>query len=223
MGISKLKWYHVWWIWIGLNRHGHGYNGYEQAQGTSGTMDTNRPELAWMWVRQVQAGPSHTLHDGYRQAWIGMDVGTMGMSRPKEHWVWWIQAGLSRPWMWVGWVQAGLKNTEYDEYNRYKQAQGILSTMDTSQKDDGCYDRYFFSNGLSTFSWVHLILSRHVIILSQGTLSFIYFLMRSLSPLCYHSLPLISVLCMAMPSFLLFHSDASRITHVMLPFYAQPI
>ena len=71
-----------------------------------------------------------------------------------------------------------------------------------------------FLNGLSTLSWVHLILSRHVIILSQGTLSFIYFLMRSLSPLCYHSLHLISVLCMAMPSFLFFHSDALRITHV---------
>ena len=53
-----------------------------------------------------------------------------------------------------------------------------------------------------------------MIILSQGMLSFIYFLMRSLSPLCYHSLLLISVLCMAMPSFLLFHSDASHITHV---------
>ena len=77
-----------------------------------------------------------------------------------------------------------------------------------------CYDRYFSFNRLSTFSWVHLILSRHVIILSQDTLSFIYFLMRSLSPLCYHSLHLISMLCMAMPSFLLFHSDASCITHV---------
>ena len=71
-----------------------------------------------------------------------------------------------------------------------------------------------FLNGLSTFSEVHLILSQHVIILLQGMLSFIYFLMRSLSPLCYHSLLLISVLCMGMPSFLLFHSDASCITHV---------
>ena len=74
-------------------------------------------------------------------------------------------------------------------------------------KREVCYDQYFFFNGLSTFSRVHLILS-------QGTLSFIYFLMRSLSPLCYHSLLLISVLCMAMPSSLLFHSNASRITHV---------
>ena len=71
-----------------------------------------------------------------------------------------------------------------------------------------------FLNGLSTFSWVHLIISRHVIILSQGMLSFIYFLMRSLSPLCYYSLHLISMLCMAMLSSFLFHSDASHITRV---------
>ena len=62
-----------------------------------------------------------------------------------------------------------------------------------------------FLNGLSTFSWVHLILLQHVIILSQGTLYFTYFLMRSLSPLCYHSLLLISMLCMAMLTSLLFH------------------
>ena len=71
-----------------------------------------------------------------------------------------------------------------------------------------------FLNRLSTFSRVHLILLQHVIILSQGTLSFIYFLTSSLSPLCYHSLHLISMLCMAMLSFLFFHSDASHITHV---------
>ena len=77
-----------------------------------------------------------------------------------------------------------------------------------------CYDRYFLFNKLSTFSWVHLILSQHMIILSQGTLSFIYFLTRSRSLLCYHRFFLISMLCMAMPSFLLFHSDTSCITHV---------
>ena len=38
-----------------------------------------------------------------------------------------------------------------------------------------CYDRYFFFNRLSTFSWIHLILSRHVIIISQGTLSLYLF------------------------------------------------
>ena len=56
----------------------------------------------------------------------------------------------------------------------------------------------FLSTDLALFLEVHLILLQHVIILSQDMLSFIYFLMRSLSPLCYHSLPLISVLCMAM-------------------------
>ena len=45
--------------------------------------------------------------------------------------------------------------------------------------DIQCYDQYFLLNGLSTFSPVHLILSWHVIILSQGMLSFIYFLMIS--------------------------------------------
>ena len=72
------------------------------------------------------------------------------------------------------------------------------------------YDRYFFSTDLTLFLEVHLILSRHVIILPQGALSLYLFL----SPLCYYSLLLISMLCMAMPSFLLFHSDASCITHV---------
>ena len=35
-----------------------------------------------------------------------------------------------------------------------------------------------FLNGLSTFSWVHLILSQHVIILSQGTLSLYLFSLK---------------------------------------------
>ena len=38
-----------------------------------------------------------------------------------------------------------------------------------------CYDRYFSFNRLNTFSWIHLILSWHVIILSQGTLSLYLF------------------------------------------------
>ena len=38
-----------------------------------------------------------------------------------------------------------------------------------------CYSRYFSFNRLNTFSWMHLILSRHVIILSQGTLSLYLF------------------------------------------------
>ena len=38
-----------------------------------------------------------------------------------------------------------------------------------------CYNRYFSFNGLSTFLWMHLILSRHVIILSQGMLSLYLF------------------------------------------------
>ena len=78
---------------------------------------------------------------------------------------------------------------------------------------------YFLFNGLSTFSWVHLILSRHVIIISQGTLSFIYFLTRSVSPLCYHSLLLISMLCMAMPSF--FSSILMPHTSHMLCFHSM--
>ena len=45
-------------------------------------------------------------------------------------------------------------------------------------------------------------------------LSLIYLLTRSMiSPMLTQS-SLISMLCMAMPSFLLFHSDASHITHV---------
>ena len=70
-----------------------------------------------------------------------------------------------------------------------------------------CYDRYFFSTDLALF--LECILSYHKV-----HYLFIYFLTRSLSPLCYHSLYLISVLCMAILSSLLFHSDASCITHV---------
>ena len=77
-----------------------------------------------------------------------------------------------------------------------------------------CYDQYFLVNGLSTFSLVYLILSQHVIILSQDMLSFIYFLMRSMI-----------FLMLSQPSFN-FHAvhgyaffsslpfDASCITHV---------
>ena len=59
--------------------------------------------------------------------------------------------------------------------------------------------QYFSLNRLSTFSSVHLILSQHVIILSQSTLiSLSIFSRDPRSPLCLHCLYLISVLCMAM-------------------------
>ena len=80
-----------------------------------------------------------------------------------------------------------------------------------------CYDQYFshFSlNGLSIFSLVYLILLQHIIILSQGMLSFIYFLMRSTISLML-SQPSLN-LC-AMYGYAFFSSlpfDTSCITHV---------
>ena len=75
------------------------------------------------------------------------------------------------------------------------------------------------SNGLSTFSLVHLILSWHVIILSQGTLSLIYFLMRSMISLMlsqpsfdfhavhgYASFSSLSFWCLTHHTCLCFHS-----------------
>ena len=44
--------------------------------------------------------------------------------------------------------------------------------IELHQYSSWCYDWYFFSNRLSTFLEVHLILLRHMIILSQDTLSF---------------------------------------------------
>ena len=84
-----------------------------------------------------------------------------------------------------------------------------------------CYKWYSFFNRLSTFSWVHLILLQHVIILSQGMLSLIYFLMRSMISLM-----------LSQPSFN-FHAvhgyvffSSILIPHTshmfMLPFYVQP-
>ena len=77
-----------------------------------------------------------------------------------------------------------------------------------------CYNWYFLLNGLSTFSLVHLILLQHVIILSQGTLSLIYFLMKSMiSPmLSQPSFNLYAVHGYAFFSSLPF--DALCITHV---------
>ena len=77
-----------------------------------------------------------------------------------------------------------------------------------------CYDWYFFFNRLSTFSLVHLILSWHMIILSQGMLSFIYFLMRSMISLML-SQPSFNL--HAVHSYAFFSSlpfDTSCITHV---------
>ena len=48
-------------------------------------------------------------------------------------------------------------------------------------KHISCYNQYMSFNKLSTFSSMHLILLWHVIILSQDTLIFIYFLMRSMT------------------------------------------
>ena len=120
------------------------------------------------------------------------------------------------------WTYRGEQLTGEDLSQASHRLKMLCNSVFVTYERNKCYDWYFSFNGLSTFSWVHLILSWHMTILSQGTLSFIYFLMRSLSLLCYHSLLLISVLCMAMSSSLLFHSDASHITHVMLPFYALP-
>ena len=79
-----------------------------------------------------------------------------------------------------------------------------------------------FLNGLSTFSRVHLILSRHMIILSQGTLS-LYLFSHEISISLMLSQPSLNFRAVhGYVPFLLFHSDASCITHVMLPFYAQP-
>ena len=89
----------------------------------------------------------------------------------------------------------------------------ILSQVSRIMAEEGVMIGTFLSMGLALFP--ECILSYH-----KACYLFIYFLTRSLSPLCYHSLPLISMLCMAMLISLLFHSDASRITHVMLPFYA---
>ena len=77
-----------------------------------------------------------------------------------------------------------------------------------------CYNWYFLLNGLSTFSLVHLILSQHVIILSQSMLSFIYFLMRSTISLILSQL---SFNLHAMHGYAFFSSlpfHASHITHV---------
>ena len=58
-------------------------------------------------------------------------------------------------------------------------APSLPSSPDSSPHDSPhssiCYDRYFFSTDLALFLEVHLILSRHMIILSQGTLSFYLF------------------------------------------------
>ena len=87
----------------------------------------------------------------------------------------------------------------------------------------GYYDQYFFINGLSIFSLFHLILSQHVIILSQDMLISLSIFSQDLqSLLCLHSLLLIFMLYMAMLFFSSLPFDASCITHVMLPFYASP-
>ena len=52
-----------------------------------------------------------------------------------------------------------------------------IITIPPGPSDSGtvCYNWYFLFDELSTFSWVHLILSWHMIILSQGTLSLYLF------------------------------------------------
>ena len=51
----------------------------------------------------------------------------------------------------------------------------MVAYCTSMQEGATCYDQYFLLNGLSTFSSVCLILLRHVIILSQGTLIFYLF------------------------------------------------
>ena len=81
-----------------------------------------------------------------------------------------------------------------------------------------------FFNGLSTFSSVHLIFSQHVIILSQGMLSLIYFLTRSMISLML-SQPSFNLCAVHGYAFLFFFSilmpHASHMS--MLPFYTQLI
>ena len=89
-----------------------------------------------------------------------------------------------------------------------------LSETQMAPADTLCYKQYFLLNKLSTFSSVHPILSPHVIILSQGMLSLIYFLIRSIIflMLSQPSFNFHAVHGYAFFSFLPF--DASYITHV---------
>ena len=92
----------------------------------------------------------------------------------------------------------------------------IMTLLIEQNVCNNCYNRYFSFNELSTFSLVHLILS-------QDTLSLIYFLMRSMISLIL-SQPSFNL--HAMHGYAFFSSlpfDASHITHFMLPFYALPI
>ena len=82
------------------------------------------------------------------------------------------------------------------------------------QNDDLCYDLYVSFNGFNTFSLKYILsyrdtwLSYHKVHYLLSIFSWDLYLLYAITAF------LISMLCMAMPSFLPFHSDASCITHV---------